>query len=423
MKSQPQVSLLLNHWKQQNKHYWKVLEEKIWIAREGTISPIMAASTESSSSSRRGYNSGDSILHNGKQSSKDYKTVTLNQKDRDCGILLATPSRRFCYRQKGNVYDHLAYLSYLCLGSYIGVICRIYLSELAHWDGVPLFGSLYSQLVGTMIMGFTIAHKSTLGEHHAFLYQAITTGVCGSITTFSSWNQEAMATLLQTGYDQPDNAARIFGWATILLLGLGMSSGALGVGQHLASLSPWSDARVQVREPVSTDFTPQAGQYCCRVCISPGSKCWSILSMCVWLVLCSISTTTVGVLMNRWDFVFSILLAGLGTYCRWHLAPLNALIPGFKLGTFCVNVVGAWLLGGVLILQDFYSSSRWAHDVLVGMATGFCGCLTTVSTFSVELSGMQVKHAYMYAIASILMAQIGLLAIQGPVQWTSHLRK
>ena len=138
-----------------------------------------------------------------------------------------------CYHQKGSIYEHAVYFTSLATASYVGVLVRIYSSELAHWDGVALFPSLYPQIVGTIIMGFISSHQHLLASKHVFLYQAIATGLCGSITTFSSWNSEAVSSLLQTGQEPPDNIVRVLAWSTTLLLGLGMSSAALTVGRHL----------------------------------------------------------------------------------------------------------------------------------------------------------------------------------------------
>lgn len=141
----------------------------------------------------------------------------------------------------------MVYFCSLAVASHAGVFSRIYLTQLVHWDSVPLFSSLYPQMVGTAIMGFVTSHKKQL--KNTFLYQALATGLCGSITSFSSWNQEAVSLLLQDGEEPPN---RVFGWMTTLLLGFGMSAGALVLGQHLASLSPWADAKQQSRMQQST---------------------------------------------------------------------------------------------------------------------------------------------------------------------------
>ena len=353
------------------------------------------------------------------QSTKDYRTVSLHQPS-----ALTHPSsphnlpRTFCYWQRGNMYEQIIYICCLAISSYLGVLCRIYLSELSRWDGVPYFSSIYAQMVGTLIMGFIISHRLTLAKNYSFIYQAITTGLCGSITTFSSWNLEAVSSLLQTGEESPDNTTRMLGWITTLLLGLGMSAGALSMGTHIAALSPWSDQRVRDKQlaataavdPLADDTTPF-----CHI----GLKGSVLVYVSLWLAVSMVVVAVAYMALHKWDLIFSILFAALGTYCRWHLAPLNATFNNFKLGTFLVNIVGAWLLGGVISAQSIYPDG-WIHNLLVGIATGFCGCLTTVSTFTVELFALPLRYAYIYAISSILAAQTGLLLIRGPIQWTQE---
>lgn len=362
-----------------------------------------------------------SVLQNSlTQSSKDYRTITRHQAED-----LVTPSppdvtRKWCYCQKGNACEQITYMCCLSTASYLGVLCRIYLLELSMWDGVPLFTSLYSQMVGTVIMGFTVSHRGALAENHSFIYQAITTGLCGSITTFSFWNLEAVSALLQTYQVPSDNAARVFGWGTMLLLGLGMPTGALLVGKHLASLSPWSDQRIKNRQPIATAAADSpAAQDSPSKCCHVGLRSSVFVSMSVWLAMSVLVVVLSFTVIHRLDLLFSVIFASLGTYCRWHLAPLNASLLNFKLGTFLVNVVGAWLLGGVVSVQEICPDG-WVHDLLVGLGNGFCGCVTTVSTFVVELSDMPLRSAYSYAIISIFAAQVGLILIRGPVQWTSQ---
>ncbi len=71
--------------------------------------------------------------------------------------------------------------------------------------------------------------------------------------------------------------------------------------------------------------------------------------------------------------------------------------------TFAVNVAGAFLLGWLVTrLQERLPPSAYRRPLL---GTGFCGALTTFSTFQVELLGMlDADHAALalaYAAASI----------------------
>lgn len=333
------------------------------------------------------------------QQLQDYSTIEQAQVD-------TQSQEHHCYRQKGSVCEHMVFFCSLASASYVGVLTRIYLSALANWTGVPLFRSLYPEMVGTVIMGFVVSHKVLLADH-TFLYQAVATGLCGSITTFSSWNNEAVSILLQAGQVPPDNGMRVLGWVTILLLGLGMSAGALTVGRHLAALSPWADGKQRNEE------SDASSTKCCCSAVEP------VVFVCVWLVTTAV-IVIIPYMLARLDLLFSCLFASLGTYLRWHLSPFNSCFRNFKLGTFVVNVAGAWLLGGVACILELYAKGELIHDILVGVSSGFCGCLTTISTFAVELSSLPLRSSYVYALSSVFAAQVGIVVVRGTVQWTGN---
>ena len=60
-------------------------------------------------------------------------------------------------------------------------------------------------------------------------------------------------------------------------------------------------------------------------------------------------------------------------------------------------------------------------EVLEGIMDGFCGCLTTVSTWVLELSDLRRRHAYIYGSVSVAVA-LGFLVVEiGSLQWTRGL--
>lgn len=306
------------------------------------------------------------------------------------------------YFQKGAWYEHIAYFCALGIASYAGVIIRIYLGKLAKWNGVPLFASLYAEIVGTAVMGVIISHKKLLQEKHKAVYQGIATGLCGSITTFSSWNSEAATVLLQANRSSVDNAERFVSWMTILILGGGMPIAALAFGKHLARLSRWSDGRLGDEEG--------------REGLSRGCVIAETVSIVAAWLCCTVLVVALPFEFSRFDLMFSAVLAVAGTYVRWHLAPLNSVFSDFKLGTFVVNVLGSWILGSVLVVEDHFGPrlNTLGLAFLTGVATGFCGCLTTVSTFAVELTSLSLRGSYIYGLTSVVLAQLGLILIRGP---------
>ncbi|WP_305785817.1 fluoride efflux transporter CrcB [Symbioplanes lichenis] len=102
--------------------------------------------------------------------------------------------------------------------------------------------------------------------------------------------------------------------------------------------------------------------------------------------------------------------AAVGAPLRWWADRCIPKRDGFPWGTLTVNVAGSLILGVVLVLP----LAPWLVSLL---GTGFCGALTTYSTFSFETvtlarSGKRFL-AGAYAIGSVLAglgaATLGLL--------------
>jgi CrcB protein len=97
---------------------------------------------------------------------------------------------------------------------------------------------------------------------------------------------------------------------------------------------------------------------------------------------------------------------------------LNPLNKSFPLGTFAVNLLGTLLVGTFHSLQrDHGHSGSLSCVMLQALMDGFCGCLSTVSTFAVEIRGLRVR-AWVYAGASIFAAQLVLVFVTGIPRWT-----
>lgn len=100
--------------------------------------------------------------------------------------------------------------------------------------------------------------------------------------------------------------------------------------------------------------------------------------------------------------------ATLGALLRYQLSLWAAARfgPRFPMGTLLVNMVGSLLLGFVLALPALNARTRLA------VATGFCGSLTTFSTFSYETVALfergNVSAALLNVVVSVLA---GLLCV------------
>lgn len=80
----------------------------------------------------------------------------------------------------------------------------------------------------------------------------------------------------------------------------------------------------------------------------------------------------------------------------------------FPLGTLLVNLIGCLLLG---IIAGGLAHRHWPADVQALLGTGFCGGLTTFSTFSVETIELLQGRFTLRALAYLLLScGLGLAA-------------
>lgn len=97
-----------------------------------------------------------------------------------------------------------------------------------------------------------------------------------------------------------------------------------------------------------------------------------------------------------------------GSILRWLLSVrLNAIFPSLPPGTLTVNLVGGFIIGGAMayFLRNPELDPAWKLLII----TGFCGGLTTFSTFSMEIVGLMQSGNYLWAMISVLTHVIGSL--------------
>jgi len=73
----------------------------------------------------------------------------------------------------------------------------------------------------------------------------------------------------------------------------------------------------------------------------------------------------------------------------------------FPWGTFTVNVVGCLVLGALA-----GAGAAVPGPVLALVGTGFCGALTTYSTFSYETLRLAEQKAYFYAAVNVIVSVV-----------------
>lgn len=103
-------------------------------------------------------------------------------------------------------------------------------------------------------------------------------------------------------------------------------------------------------------------------------------------------------------------LGGAGSVLRWLISMrLNALSTNLPIGTLVVNLTGAFIIGLALAYFNKLPHLDPAWKLLI--TTGFCGGLTTFSTFSAEVIYLLQEGKLAWAGATVVVNLAGSLAV------------
>ncbi len=112
-----------------------------------------------------------------------------------------------------------------------------------------------------------------------------------------------------------------------------------------------------------------------------------------------------------WSPVLAISTgAAAGALLRWQLGvQMNSLMPNLPLGTLAANLAGGYIIG--LAVAYFAQAPNIAPEWRLLIITGFCGGLTTFSTFSAEVVARLQGGQFVWAVGAIAIHVSGSLAM------------
>lgn len=103
---------------------------------------------------------------------------------------------------------------------------------------------------------------------------------------------------------------------------------------------------------------------------------------------------------------------GIGAITRYLVGIfcINLMKSNLPIATFCVNIIGCFIIG---FLYIFFIEKFQVHPaVKFALTVGFCGGLTTFSTFSLEIAEMVQNSQFVHALVYILLSLIvGIIAV------------
>ncbi|OQV04106.1 hypothetical protein CLAIMM_09046 isoform 2 [Cladophialophora immunda] len=253
-------------------------------------------------------------------------------------------------------------------------------------------------------------HKHLKVKKTIPLYIGLSTGFCGSFTSFSTFLRDAFLALSGqleslTHHQAPSPRRRGYdfeAFVAVLIVQVACSLAALKFGAHLA---------LATQKAMPTLPFRFARRLLDPTILFLGVGCWvGAILLAIWPP------------HDAWrgQVIFSLVFAPAGCLFRFYLSKhLNQRIPAFPVGTFLANISGTAALGVCFIVQRFGHHGVLSCQVLNGVMDGFSGCATTVSTWVGELETLRRRHAYIYGGASLAVGLAILVVIIGSLLWSA----
>lgn len=243
------------------------------------------------------------------------------------------------------------------------------------------------------------------------MFVALGTGFCGSTTTFSSWMYGVFVAFANLESNSTNRFQGFFSGVAVTAVTLGMSNTALRIGVHISSFLPRQPPTSLQHHPKSSSSRPLSQHMRHLISLLIGPLFW----------LGAILLLALGPHSWRHRATFALVLGPPGTLLRYELSrQLNPISTTFPVGTYVANTFAVLLFAITALLQRRQPGTMGALGcaALQGVQDGFCGSLSTVSTFVVELRNLRTRDSWRYAGVSWLTGQAVFVLVLGSWVWS-----
>jgi CrcB protein len=103
--------------------------------------------------------------------------------------------------------------------------------------------------------------------------------------------------------------------------------------------------------------------------------------------------------MKGIELIHLVVGALAGAFLRYKIVSSPMLLGALPLNVLFVNIIGSFILGIFSIVSAFWNLDT-KYSILV--AVGFCGSLTTMSSFALETSNLLDNRLYYTATINVM---------------------
>lgn len=333
-------------------------------------------------------------------------------------------------RTHHRVVRHLAILGLLAFASIWGTLAREGLVALNTYAGQSITPLVWAQAVGCLIMGLAIGeNRKAIEGRYPPAYIMITTGFCGSVTTFSAWMLDVFRAFgdqmhygrggLHNVMDALTQTAVTLGMA-VVSVGAGVAlSKVLNIGLALSAFRSRSQRDSQLPHTTDEKKEPQARS---TLILDASMFCLGLIFWIASALLC-------GLYPPFRRVTFALVLAPPGAVLRWYLSRYNSSSfskrHSLPLGTLAANLLATAVICAAFTgsragrIPSSFAGGLTGCEALKGLQDGFCGCLSTVSTLAVELRSIKPQRkAVRYAMVSWILGVLLCVLLVGAPWWS-----
>lgn len=340
----------------------------------------------------------------------------------------------------------LSYISATILGNYARegtTILATYAPSYVE-PGSVLWSNLTACIVMGMLQDLSLAKWFEPEDLKPF-FTVLTTGFCGA---YSSYSTLMLETFQQSTSLSPSNIKnhtrlpnRAYGmkeFLAVLLTQLFTSMSAYLFGKGLVSsiilpltstttiLKKHADEENKEESFETTELQPKPWVYkFVRLCY------WVFALLAIPLVVTILVLTLVYGNYSRGQWTLFSLFGIFGGFLRFLLSEwCNSWVKTFPLGTFFANEFAVMLIACFQIIMRgkryYHNSQPVSHTlnschVTNALVSGFCGSLSTISTFINEGYKLEFHHMLLYYFVSVFVSYSLLVIILGSYSWTKGL--